>query len=273
MVMAMAATTAANTTTGPHSPAPILLGVGGGAHSHSPAPLPLVPPAQQQVIRQYHFHSPSPQMPPTAVSPPRLYSAAVSPAPVPMNVISTTGSLTTVPVSHIKGSASQTPQQTPANSTRPILLYHPTQATGSVRYYEQQGAFLDTSWSASASLVEDLDQKVMVMIRDAKDNTKNVFGILRSFDQYGNIVLESAYERIYVGGKYGEKKVGLYLVRGENIVLMGTVNKANEQKAHSAMQKVPFEELIGPLQAHHRAEEQIIKARDGCSSLMGFDND
>lgn len=38
-----------------------------------------------------------------------------------------------------------------------------------------------------------------------------------------NIVLENTVERIYVGNQYGEQNRGLFLVRGENVVLLGEV--------------------------------------------------
>jgi small nuclear ribonucleoprotein (snRNP)-like protein len=85
-------------------------------------------------------------------------------------------------------------------------------------------------------------EKLLVVLRDGR----KLIGILRTFDQFGrrilhsfahltrffffsfsplyrtaNIVLEDCIERIYIDNKYGEKKVGLYVVRGENVVLLG----------------------------------------------------
>ena len=38
-----------------------------------------------------------------------------------------------------------------------------------------------------------------------------------------NIVLEETFERIYVGDKFGDIPLGVYLIRGENVALMGQV--------------------------------------------------
>jgi hypothetical protein len=38
-----------------------------------------------------------------------------------------------------------------------------------------------------------------------------------------NLVLEGAYERIIVGNSYGDIPLGLYVIRGENVVLLGQV--------------------------------------------------
>ena len=82
------------------------------------------------------------------------------------------------------------------------------------------------SWtlSAVASLVEELDKKLLVMLRDGS----KILGTLRSFDQFANIVLQDAVERIIVGSSYSDIPLGLYIVRGENVVLMGEVDEATE---------------------------------------------
>ena len=58
------------------------------------------------------------------------------------------------------------------------------------------------SWtlSAVASLVEELDKKLLVMLRDGS----KILGTLRSFDQFANIVLQDAVERIIVGSSYSD---------------------------------------------------------------------
>ena len=43
--------------------------------------------------------------------------------------------------------------------------------------------------------MEDLDKKLLVVLRDGS----KILGTLRSFDQFANIVLEGAVERIIVG--------------------------------------------------------------------------
>lgn len=57
----------------------------------------------------------------------------------------------------------------------------------------------------------------MVFLRDGR----KLFAILRTFDQFGNLLLQDAYERFYVELEYAEEYRGVYLVRGENVVLVG----------------------------------------------------
>jgi len=50
----------------------------------------------------------------------------------------------------------------------------------------------------------------------------------RSFDQFANLVLEGAVERITVGSLYSETPLGLYVVRGENVVLLGEIDEQRD---------------------------------------------
>ena len=59
----------------------------------------------------------------------------------------------------------------------------------------------------------------MVQLRDGR----KIVGILRSFDQFANLVLEDALERIIVGTLFCEIPLGLYIIRGENVVLLGEI--------------------------------------------------
>ena len=72
--------------------------------------------------------------------------------------------------------------------------------------------------------MEELDKKLLVQLRDGR----KIIGILRSFDQFANLVLESAIERIIVETKYAEVPLGLYVVRGENVVLLGQIDDAKD---------------------------------------------
>ncbi|GMP36980.1 hypothetical protein CsSME_00008896 [Camellia sinensis var. sinensis] len=79
------------------------------------------------------------------------------------------------------------------------------------------------SWSGpddiflSTSLASYLDKKLLVLLRDGR----KLLGILRSFDQFANVVLEGACERVIVGDLYSDIPLGLYVIRGENVVLIG----------------------------------------------------
>lgn len=54
---------------------------------------------------------------------------------------------------------------------------------------------------------------------------RKIIGILRSFDQFANLVLEAAIERVVVGNQFADTLLGLYVVRGENVVLLGEIDE------------------------------------------------
>ena len=65
-------------------------------------------------------------------------------------------------------------------------------------------------------------EKLMLVLRDGR----KIIGIMRSFDQFSNIVLEHAEERVVVGKRFADVPLGLYVIRGENLVLLGQIVRA-----------------------------------------------
>ncbi|EFJ28168.1 hypothetical protein SELMODRAFT_146440 [Selaginella moellendorffii] len=85
------------------------------------------------------------------------------------------------------------------------------------------------SWAApdsfhTTSLADNLDKKLLVILRDGR----KLVGTLRSFDQFANLVLEKAVERIIVGDLYCDLPLGLYIIRGENVVLVGELDQTKK---------------------------------------------
>ena len=72
----------------------------------------------------------------------------------------------------------------------------------------------------TASLIEELDKKLMVLLRDGR----TLIGYLRSVDQFANLVLHRTIERIHVGSDYGDIPRGIFVVRGENVVRLTLPN-------------------------------------------------
>ncbi|XP_021716552.1 sm-like protein LSM1B [Chenopodium quinoa] len=76
----------------------------------------------------------------------------------------------------------------------------------------------------STSLASYLDRKILVLLRDGR----KLLGTLCSFDQFANAVLEGACERVIVGDLYCDIPLGLYVIRGENVVLIGELDAEKE---------------------------------------------
>eukprot|EP00258_Populus_trichocarpa_P036662 XP_024452681.1 sm-like protein LSM1B isoform X1 [Populus trichocarpa] len=68
-------------------------------------------------------------------------------------------------------------------------------------------------------------EKLLVLLRDGR----KLMGLLRSFDQFANAVLEGACERVIVGDLYCDIHLGLYVIRGENVVLIGELDLEREE--------------------------------------------
>ncbi|KAI8108642.1 hypothetical protein M9434_006665 [Picochlorum sp. BPE23] len=106
-------------------------------------------------------------------------------------------------------------------------------------------------------LVEELDKLLMVQLRDGR----KVIGVMRSFDQFANIVLEGAKERIIVGNQFGEIELGVHLIRGENVVLLGEVDQ--ERDPPPSLQRVSEAEIKQARKAEQEADKMkgLIRTR------------
>ncbi|CAH1106124.1 unnamed protein product [Psylliodes chrysocephalus] len=78
----------------------------------------------------------------------------------------------------------------------------------------------------TAHLLDELDKKLMVLLRDGR----TLIGYLRSVDQFANLVLHQTIERIHVGNEYGDIPRGVFIVRGENVVLLGEIDADKESE-------------------------------------------
>lgn len=90
--------------------------------------------------------------------------------------------------------------------------------------------FLPAFLPGSSSLVEQIDRKLLIVLRDGR----HLIGVLRSFDQFSNFLLEDSSERriLDLGNGsfvYTDIQLGLFLVRGDSMVLLGEVEDDNEE--------------------------------------------
>lgn len=92
-----------------------------------------------------------------------------------------------------------------------------------------------------------LIKKLMVLLRDGR----TLIGFLRSVDQFANLVLHRTIERIHVGNEYGDIPRGVFIIRGENVVLLGEIDREKEMKL--PLKEVSVEEI---LDAQRREQEQ-----------------
>jgi len=98
---------------------------------------------------------------------------------------------------------------------------------------------------------------MLVVLRDGR----KLIGVLRSYDQFANLVLEDTVERIYHGDVYGDIHRGVFLIRGENVVLVGEIDLDKEDNI--PLQQVPLEHIIpvNRQESEQRKIREAIKAK------------
>ncbi|KAK4267174.1 hypothetical protein QN277_023991 [Acacia crassicarpa] len=89
----------------------------------------------------------------------------------------------------------------------------------------------------STSLASYLDKKLLVLLRDGP-----------------NAVLEGACERVIVGDLYCDIPLGLYVIRGENVVLIGELDMEKEELPQH-MTRVPEPEIRRAQKAEREATD------------------
>jgi len=107
----------------------------------------------------------------------------------------------------------------------------------------------------TASLIEDLDKKLLVVLRDGR----TLIGFLRSVDQFANLVLHNTNERIYVGRKFGDIPRGIFLIRGENVALLGEID--GEKERTLALEEVSVEEILERQRVESELKQRVDEAR------------
>ncbi|CAH2350700.1 sm-like protein LSm1 [[Candida] railenensis] len=125
------------------------------------------------------------------------------------------------------------------------------------------------AFTTAAAIVGSVDRKIFVVLRDGR----NVFGILRTFDQFANLVLQDTIERIYleteeaqesVPKRFAETYRGVFMIRGENVVMMGELDIDKEDDHLQEWQQIPFPEAEKELTASQAAKikEQKLKSKN-----------
>jgi len=93
---------------------------------------------------------------------------------------------------------------------------------------------------------------MLVVLRDGR----KLQGVLRSYDQFANLVLEDTVERIFFQDVFAETWRGLFLIRGENVVLLGEVDLDQEDEV--PLRQVAWNEL----EPYHKKEIASKKRRE-----------
>lgn len=128
------------------------------------------------------------------------------------------------------------------------------------------------AFTTAAALVGSVDRKIFVLLRDGR----KIFGVLRTFDQFANLLLQDSIERIYLNEgdqvvKFGETYRGVFMVRGENVVMMGELDIDREDDHLEQLQQISFQEAEAVFKANEKkqiAEEKIRKKKLAAKGLV-----
>uniref|UniRef100_A0A914XLX9 U6 snRNA-associated Sm-like protein LSm1 n=1 Tax=Plectus sambesii TaxID=2011161 RepID=A0A914XLX9_9BILA len=75
-------------------------------------------------------------------------------------------------------------------------------------------------------------------------------------------------ERIHVDKMYGDIPRGIYLVRGENVVLAGEIDEAKEEE--TALKRVSIEEILALQRDKAQTKEKMEDARNRALTGRGL---
>ncbi|KAK7206177.1 hypothetical protein BZA70DRAFT_236631 [Myxozyma melibiosi] len=119
-------------------------------------------------------------------------------------------------------------------------------------------------FTTAAQLVDCVDKRLLVILRDGR----KLIGILRSFDQYANLVLQDTVERIVVDSLYNDQPRGVYIIRGENVVLVGQIDP--EKESSPSMTEVSLDEIYAAQQKESDERKRKEEVKTGKLIDLGF---
>lgn len=137
-------------------------------------------------------------------------------------------------------------------------------------------------FTTAAQLLDLTDKKLLLCLRDGR----KLIGVLRSWDQFANLVLQSTIERVFAitsdpsdpsdpqpKGFYGDQNHGIFLVRGENVLLLGEIDLDKDDDPPPGFERADFS-MVDKLAKEQRAVE---KAKEGAKlkklATLGFEGE
>lgn len=118
----------------------------------------------------------------------------------------------------------------------------------------------------------------MVALRDGR----KLIGVLRSWDQFANLVLQQTVERIFTttpspssDGKllYADIPRGIFLVRGENVLLLGEIDLDTEDDAPKGYEKADVETVHALAKEEKARRVQSERSRGKVLRGCGFEGE
>ncbi|KAK6395999.1 hypothetical protein LTR65_010108 [Meristemomyces frigidus] len=124
-------------------------------------------------------------------------------------------------------------------------------------------------FTTAAQLLDLTDKKLMVALRDGR----KLIGVLRSWDQFGNLVLQDTIERLFVQNLYADIERGLFLVRGENVSLLGEIDLDKDDYIPAPFEQAPVERVFALKKAEDAERKKTDKRRQMKLAEHGFEGE
>uniref|UniRef100_A0A8K9Y4H1 U6 snRNA-associated Sm-like protein LSm1 n=1 Tax=Oncorhynchus mykiss TaxID=8022 RepID=A0A8K9Y4H1_ONCMY len=131
-----------------------------------------------------------------------------------------------------------------------VTIYSPNSVLGTTIGY-----FVSACCRSTINSNFPLAEKHLVLLRDGR----TLIGFLRSIDQFANLVFHQTVERIHVGKKFGDIPRGIFIVRGENVVLLGEIDM--DKPCDTVLQQVSIEEILEEQRLQQQAKQETEKAK------------
>ncbi|KKY23434.1 putative small nuclear ribonucleoprotein [Phaeomoniella chlamydospora] len=127
-------------------------------------------------------------------------------------------------------------------------------------------------FTTAAQLLDLTDKKLMLVLRDGR----KLIGVLRSWDQFANLVLADTIERYYLPSPhslYADAKRGTFLVRGENVLLLGEIDLDKDDDVPAPYTEAPLEQVFSIKKEQEAQRKKKDKLRGKKLSALGFEGE
>ncbi|CAH0041534.1 unnamed protein product [Clonostachys solani] len=151
-------------------------------------------------------------------------------------------------------------------------------------------------FTTAAQLLDLTDKKLMIALRDGR----KLIGVLRSWDQFelgnggltmctmrgfaaANLVLQSTIERFFASspdgapgsprGYYADVTHGIFLVRGENVLLLGEIDLDKDDEAPPGYERGELDFVKKLAEEKKAADRAREKARLKKLATLGFEGE
>lgn len=89
----------------------------------------------------------------------------------------------------------------------------------------------------------------------------------------GNLVLQNTVERLYVQNLYADIDRGLFIVRGENVLLLGEIDLDKEDSVPQGFESAPVEKVFALKKEEDQVKKRMDKKRSKKLAEHGFEGE